>query len=128
MSDKHSLSYENSLKMVDRKEMVVEKLNDLIVQDICKSMEAAVRQTNKAVYEMAEEQGVSIWDICLNFVPDYGPKVEFKKNGVASPSYTFEMEVKLVPIQFEFEKGPSYWERKYLELLNDCKALIEKHG
>lgn len=76
---------------------------------------------NKDIYELAEKKGVTVYDICLNVVPEYSePHIKHDENGV-----TLEQEVRLVPMPFEYEKGPGYWKSKYYRLKEHLRELID---
>ena len=64
------LSFENSKRLLERKSLVKDRLMQMMYDDTCRSIRDATSQVNKAVYEMAEKQGCSIWDICFSFVPE----------------------------------------------------------
>lgn len=127
--NKKKLSFENTRRLMERQSLVYKNLRDIankhIYEGIDEAYKGAMKQANKAVYEMAEKQGVSIWDICLRFVPESDEKCVYKEDGIGSPGYTFEVGVKLVPIEFEFEKGPGYWKNKYLRLKEKMQDLID---
>lgn len=124
---KKIVSYENSLRLLERKEQVRVKLEELVCDGVCESIKAATSQVNKAVYEMAEKQGVSIWDICFTFFPEYSfVEPTFKIEGEKQSVIRAEGIVKLVPLELEFEKGPGYWKNKYLRLKEKMQALIDE--
>lgn len=128
--NKKTLSFENSRRLMDRMSLVDNNLHDIINRHIYEGIDEAykdvTKQANKAVYEMAEKQGVSIWSICLRFVPEYDEKCVYKEDGIGSPGYTFEVSVKLVPVELEFEKGPGYWKDKYLRLKEKMQNIIDE--
>lgn len=115
---------------MERLSLVDKNLHEIIRTNLYESIDEAykdvTKQANKAVYEMAEKQGVSIWSICLRFVPEIDEKCVYKEDGPGSPGYTFEVGVKLVPIELEFEKGPGYWKDKYLRLKEKMRNLIDE--
>lgn len=123
-------SYENSLRLLERKSQLHTKIEQLVYDGICESIKDATRQVNKAVYEMAEEQGVSIWDICFNYFPEYShvvPKFkDFKIKGDEQSVTSVEGVIKLVPFVLELEKGPGYWKDKYLRLKEKMQNIIDE--
>ena len=56
---------------------------------------------NKMVYDLAERNGVSIWDICLNYMPECG-EVKFTQS---DGKVQFEQDLRLVPLPFELVKS-----------------------
>lgn len=125
-----TLSYENSLRLLERKSQLHTKIEQLVYDGICESIKGATHQVNKAVYEMAEEQGVSIWDICFNYFPEYShvvPKFkDFKIKEDEQSVTTVEGVIKLVPLILELEKGPGYWKDKYLRLKEKMQNLLDE--
>ncbi len=120
-----SLSFENTRRLLERKSKVHDKLMQLVYDGVCDSIKDATNQVNKAVYEMAEKQGVSIWDICFSFVPEYStemPKYDYER----MEQFTVKGVVKLVPLELEFEKGPGYWKNKYLRLKEKMQNIIDE--
>ena len=87
-----------------------------------RTMEKVRKEANKLAYEYAERNGLSLWDVCLKTVPgyDFGP---FKNEG---DKYTMYANVRLVPIEFDFEHSPSYWEEKYHELKKKIETLLRE--
>ncbi len=124
---KKIVSYENSIRLLERKEQVRVKLEELVYDGVCESIKAATSQVNKAVYEMAEKQGCSIWDICFTFFPEYSfVEPKFKIEGKKQSVIRAEGIVKLVPLELQLDKGPGYWKDKYLRLKEKIQALIDE--
>ena len=122
-----SLSFENTRRLLERKSQVHDKIEQLMFDGICQSIKEATSQVNKAVYEMAEKEGCSIWDICFNFIPEYSyVEPTFKIEGTKERIIRAEGVVKLVPMELEFEKGPGYWKDKYLWLKEKIQNLIDE--
>ena len=88
-----------------------------LVKDIAKRQ---LSHINKMVFDMAEQKGVSIWEICLNYMPDFATP-EFKDVG---GKVCFEQELRLVPLPLEVEKGGGYWKSKYYRLKEHLQELI----
>lgn len=120
-----SLSFENTRRLLERKIKVHDRIEQLVYDGICDSIKDATSQVNKAVYEMAEKQGVSIWDICFSFVPEYStemPEYDYER----MEQFTVKGVVKLVPLELEFEKGPGYWKNKYLRLKEKMQNITDE--
>ena len=80
---------------------------------------------NKQVYDLAERQGVSIYDICLQYMPQMS-EPQFSH---ADGTVTYEQDIRLVPMPFEPDKGPDYWKEKYCRLKERMQELInDKEG
>lgn len=120
------LSFENTRRLIERKGKVHDIIERSIYDGIYESIKDATSQVNKAVYEMAEKQGCSIWDICFSFVPEYS--TDYPKFYIEGTDNVFAAkgQVKLVPLELEFEKGPGYWKNKYLRLKEKMQGLIDE--
>ena len=77
---------------------VQSKLNDIVHNHICESRKSLYSQMNKQIYELAEKQGVSIWDICFNYVPQIDYEHEKLNNG----SYNLRTIATIVPLKFHY--------------------------
>lgn len=76
---------------------------------------------NKQVYDLAERQGVSIYDICLQYMPQMSePQFSHTDDGTV----TYEQDMCLVPMPFEPDKGPGHWKEKYRRLKERMQELI----
>ena len=122
------LSFENTKRLLKRKSLVEDRLMQMMYDDTCRSIRDATSQVNKAVYEMAEKQGCSIWDICFSFVPEYSTgNVNFYVDGTDNV-FTAENSIKLVPLKLEFEHGPGYWKSKYFQLKKKIQSVLDEEG
>lgn len=117
------LSYENSKRLLGLSCHMHSSINDLIVD---KSREKVTSDVNKAIYEMAEKQKCSIYDICFHFMPVESEfRTDIDNKDPLNQRYTISSEIKLVPIEFEFEQGPGYWKGKYFRLKQKLQELID---
>lgn len=119
------ISFENTRRLIEQGM----KINDIIRESISMGMqdteEKAIHAVNKAVYEMAEKEGISIWDVCFHFVPQYDYSgFEIDRSNPEKQQYVMKGCVNLVPIEFELEKGPGYWKGKYFNLKRKMQDLI----
>lgn len=91
-------------EMIARHRDINQAMKDMVDHKIADTMKKLHSELNKQVYEMAEQQGVSIWDICFRYVPqieyDYGGP---QKN---ASGYRFicTARAKLVPLRMSFDK------------------------
>ena len=125
--DKVELSFENSRRLTEHSVNMHKAINELFYNGFRESREKVVSEVNKAIYELAEKRRVSIYDICFNCIPVESfsePKIE-EVDEPLKASASITSEVKLVPIKFEFEKGPGYWKQKYYELKKEMQKLID---
>lgn len=120
------LSYENSKRLLGLSCHMHSSINDLIVNGYDKSREKITSDVNKAIYEMAEKRKCSIYDICFHFMPVESEfRTDIDNKNPLNQRYTISSEIKLVPIEFEFEQGPGYWKEKYFRLKQKLQELID---
>ena len=128
-----TISFKNAKRMIQRKNQVRAAIGNaawgdrqLGAKDLLSELERQNRsKLNKHIYELAEQQGVSVYDICLGYMPQFRPPT-FDISDIIKQSDTFEMrmEVELVPMQLELDKGPGYWKGKYYRLKEHMQELI----
>ena len=124
------ISFENMKRMEARRVKVDETLlqaaemqkmtnhTDRLFSEIMRQQRSHL---NKQVYELAERQGVSIYDICLQYMPQMSePQFSHTDDGTV----TYEQDIRLVPMPFEPDKGPDYWKDKYRRLKERMQELI----
>lgn len=131
-NDIGTISFENMKRIEARRAKVDETLlqraemltlhaaNDQLISEIMRQQRSHL---NKQVYELAERQGVSIYDICLQYMPQMSePQFSHADDGTV----TYEQDIRLVPIPFEPEKEPDYWKDKYRQLKSKIEKLISE--
>lgn len=124
------ISFENKKRMEARRVKVDETLlqraemltmhagTDQLISEIMRQQRSHL---NKQVYDLAERQGVSIYDICLQYMPQMSePQFSHTDDGTV----TYEQDMRLVPMPFEPDKGPDYWKEKYRRLKKRMQELI----
>lgn len=99
----------------------VGRMVDLVVRDMGRK---GLHEANKAIYEAAEAHGISVWDLCYMFAPVTDTK-EIWNQESETHEITWQQTIRLVPIEFEFDKGPGYWKGKYYELKRQMQAIID---
>ena len=124
------ISFENMKRMEARRAKVDRTLlqsaeiqqmaghTDQLISEIMRQQRSHL---NKQVYELAERQGVSIYDICLQYMPQMS---EPQFSHANDSTVTYEQDMRLVPIPFEPEKEPDYWKEKYRRLKERMQELI----
>lgn len=88
--------------MLAREWEIKDIMQEMVHRQVADSMKDLHSKMNKQVYEMAERQGVSIWDICFNYIP----RLEYEQ--IMEEGHKFSLVVKLVPyplIRRNFDKG-----------------------
>lgn len=125
-----TISFENMKRMEARRAKVDETLqqraemltlhaaNEQFLSEIMRQQRSHL---NKQVYDLAERQGVSIYDICLQYMPQMSePQFSHADDGTV----TYEQDIRLVPMPFEPDKGTDYWKEKYRRLRERMQELI----
>ena len=129
-NDIGAISFENMKRMETRRAKVdetllqaaeMQQMADRTDQLISEAMRQQRSHLNKQVYDLAERKDVSIYDICLQYMPQMSePQISHTNYG----TFSYEQEIRLVPIPFEPDKGPDYWKEKYLRLKERLQELI----
>lgn len=124
------ISFENMKRMETRRAKVdetllqaaeMQQMTDHTDQLISEVMRQQRSHLNKQVYDLAERKGVSIYDICLQYMPQMSePQISHTNYG----TFSYEQEIRLVPMPFEPDKGPDYWKERYFRLKNRLQELI----
>ena len=125
-----TISFENMKRMEARRAKVDKTLlqraemltlhatDEQLISEIMRQQRSHL---NKQVYDLAERQGVSIYDICLQYMPQMSePQFSHTDDGTV----TYEQDLRLVPMPFEPDKGPDYWKEKYRRLKERMQELI----
>ena len=115
------MSATNGHKIMARKERIRHDLQNYLERGMVDSEKEMFHICNKALYELAEQQGKSLWDLCFQVVPRWEP-VEDDIINNAQISYA----LKLIPLLIDFEHGPEYWEMKYRRLKEAIQKLIDE--
>ena len=124
LSEKPKLSYENSKRLLGLACSMHSAINDISAK-FNMSREKVTSEINKYIYELAEEKKCSIYDICYHFAPvEKNFRVDYPKDP-RKGECTMTSDIQLVPIEFEFEKGPGYWKGKYFRLKEKLQKLID---
>lgn len=129
-NDNGVISFENMKRMEARRAKVdetlqqaaeVQQMADHADQLISEIMRQQRSRLNKVVYELAERRGVSIYDICLQYMPQRSePQFSRADDGTV----IYKQDIHLVPMPFEPDKGPDYWQDKYRRLKERMQELI----
>lgn len=124
-----TISFENMKRMEARRAKVDETLQqraEMLTLHAAKQLLSEIMRQqrshlNKQVYDLAEQQGVSIYDICLQYMPQMSePQFSHSDDGTV----TYEQDIRLVPMPFESDKDPDYWQGKYRRLKERMQELI----
>ena len=117
------LSYEDSRLLTQRAEATWSRINDIVERGVAETHRQAIKQLNKHVYDLAEKNGCSVYDICYSYMPDIGmPEIGYDS---MPELMKVRQEIRLMPIKFEFSKGGGYWKGKYFQLKRKLQELID---
>ncbi len=126
----NKISYANMKQMQKRRRKVdetllqaaeMQKMNSSTEQLVSEIVKQQRSHLNKQVYDLAEQQGESIYDICLKYMPELSePRYSHTADGMVN----FEQDISLVPMPFE-DRGPGYWKSKYFRLKERMQDLID---
>lgn len=124
------ISFENMKRMEARRAKVdetllqsaeMQQMADHTDQLISEVMRQQRSHLNKQVYELAERKNVSIYDICLQYMPQMS---EPQINNTDYGTFSYEQEIRLVPMPFEPDKDSGYWKERYFRLKERLQELI----
>lgn len=124
------ISFENMKRMKARRAKVdrtllqsaeMQQMADHTDQLISEVMRQQRSHLNKQVYELAERKNVSIYDICLQYMPQMS---EPQINNTDYGTFSYEQEIRLVPMPFEPDKDSGYWKERYFRLKERLQELI----
>lgn len=119
------MSYENTKRLMERKGKIDDTFEEIVSQGIRQSRKKANSEINKKIYEFAEKQGISLWDVCFNYVPRVNPVEPKIENIPNMQTFKIEYDITIEPLHLEFEQGPGYWKGKYYDLKRKMQELID---
>lgn len=117
MNKKYVAPYDVSVMLSEKAAAVSRRIQEIVMESHAKTMQMVTSEANKLAFDLAEQTGRSLWDICLTTIPDRSYDME-----EIDGKMQMVVKVKIAPIQFDFTHSPDYWEQKYHELRN---KLIE---
>ena len=117
MNKKHVAPYDVSVMLSKKAAAVSRRIQDILMESQEKTIQKVTSEANKLAFDLAEQTGRSLWDICLTTIPDRSYDIE-----EIDGKMQMVVKVKIEPIEFDFTHSPDYWEQKYHELRN---KLIE---
>ncbi len=68
-SEKAVMSAANGEKMLVRKDQIASDLAYYVKRGFSESEKEMTSKCNKALYDLAEERGISLWNLCFSVVP-----------------------------------------------------------
>ena len=125
--EKAVISAANGEKMLVRQDQISSDLAYYVERGFAESKKEMTSKCNKALYDLAEERGISLWDLCFSVVPRWN-QVESDVDMSDALNITFNADYRLdlVPLEIDFEHGPDYWELKYRQLKSKIEKLISE--
>ena len=121
-----SVRPENGRKMLETERNITDMM-DCISERMKVERRELTRQANKALYELAEKSGKSLWSLCYEVAPNWKVvKGDFEgpKDG-KDVRLNVDWELELVPLCVDWQRDEGYWEKKYRELKERVKRLID---
>lgn len=125
--EKAVMSAANGEKMLARRDQIASDLEYYVERGFAESKKEMTSKCNKALYDLAEERGISLWDLCFSVVPRWN-QVEsgFDMSDPTNITFNADYRLDLVPLEIDFEHGPDYWEVKYRQLKSKIEKLISE--
>lgn len=71
--------FEQTRSILSRRDSIASAMEELVLRAVTESKADLTRRLNKTLYDMAEEQGVTLYDICFSTMPDC--KYDIQENG-----------------------------------------------
>lgn len=126
-SEKAVMSAANGERMLARQKQIESDLAYYVERGFAESKKEMTSKCNKALYDLAEERGISLWDLCFSVVPRWN-QVESDVDMSDPLNITFNAgyRLDLVPLEIDFAHGPDYWELKYRQLKSKIEKLISE--
>ena len=123
-----SLSFENSKRILEQG-LKIDRQIDLMADLMQEQREQMIHEVNKAVFELAEKKNMSIYNICFHTIPvERCVDTKFDYKDPLQARCSLDIKLELVPIEFELEKKPNYWENKYYRLKEKIQELIARRN
>lgn len=125
--EKAVMSAANGEKMQARRDQIASDLEYYVQRGFAESKKEMTSKCNKALYDLAEERGISLWELCFSVVPRWN-QIESDVDMSDPMNITFNADYRLdlVPLEIDFEHGPDYWELKYRQLKSKMEKLINE--
>lgn len=121
MNKEYHHSYINSRKILSRSCEIHRIHQELAHRSITDSVAESIRRTNELLYKTAQEQGISLYELCFSTVPDYTIDPHFNPlNGVSE----LKQSIILRPAKLNLEQGGGYWKAKYFRLKDSLREIV----
>ena len=125
--EKAVMSAANGEKMLARQNQIESDLEYYMKLGFAESKKEMTSKCNKALYDLAEKRGISLWDLCFSVVPRWNPvESDVDMSDPLNITFNADYRLDLVPLKIDFEHGPDYWESKYRQLKSKIEKLISE--
>jgi len=111
MNKKYVAPYDVSVMLSEKAAAVSRRMQEILMESQEKTIQKVTSEANKLAFDLAEQTGRSLWEICLTTIPFSSYDME-----EIDGKMQMVVKVKIEPIQFDFTHSPDYWEQKYKEL------------
>jgi len=124
--EKAVMSAANGEKMLVRKDQIASDLEYYVERGFAESEKEMTSKCNKALYDLAEKRGISLWNLCFSVVPRWNQvESDVDMSDPLNITLNADYRLDLVPLEIDWEHGPSYWEKKYRDLKERVAGLLE---
>lgn len=125
--EKALMSAANGEKMLVRQDQIASNLAYYVERGFAESEKEMTSKCNKALYDLAEERGISLWDLCFSVVPRWNQvESDVDMSDPLNTTFNADYRLDLVPLEIDFKHGPDYWEVKYRQLKSKIEKLISE--
>lgn len=98
MSKQVIFDYEQTGKILARRVLIDQRLEEMMERHVAGTREELKKRLNQHLYELAEKQGISLYDVCFNYFPDY--EYDFAPDGDIAK---YKIKISLIPAKLSME-------------------------
>lgn len=122
MSKQFVFDYEQTGKILARRVLIDQRLEEMMERHMVDTWEELKKRLNQHLYELAEKQGMSLYDICFNYIPGY--EYDFAPDGDIAK---YEIKITLIPAKLSMEP-----EKRWISVSdrlpdNDALSVLRCH-
>lgn len=91
---------------------------------IYETKKIAIEVVNKLLYDIAKDNGISLYELCFHTTVEYSyPEGDLKDN-CNCLNKTLSAQVKIVPVEFDLTHDDDYWRDRYLKFKAKIRELV----